>query len=224
MKKKLAFIMSSLLLVTAGCSNTDIGNETGEKATAATEQTTAAETAAEETTAEVTTEAKTAFSNGADLFSLLKTGMTEDEVLDILGRDYDCRFETESPNEPYEYNYPIESDEIFGTGLSGYMFVKFLPEDKTLAYYGYQLGAVGNVINTEYPYSEEELAEGYDKIVSYLSEKYGERTSYAEDACDGVRKETSWADGSDTLWASYGIDLMGDGSGVSKIAVSHSKG
>ena len=115
MKKKLAFIMSALLLTTAGCGNIDNGNEAGEETTAAEEteiapeEETAEETTAEETTAEETTEAETTSepvtetgkkaANSTDtsdyikVLTDLRTGMNRDEVFALIGDDY--TYETE---------------------------------------------------------------------------------------------------------------------------------
>ena len=243
MKKKLAFIMSALLLTTAGCGNIDNGNEAGEETTAAEEteiapeEETAEETTAEETTAEETTEAETTSepvtetgkkaANNADtsdyikVLTDLKAGMKRDEVFAIIGDDY--TYETEY-FQSTEYCYHIECDDIFGTGLSGDMFVEFYLDSGEYRCGGFHLGTKGHDEDIEYPYGENELREAFDKILPMLEEKFG-TDHHPYDLVDdaSIKGNYNWQlNENESLWAMWGTGLWGEDSPVNEILISRS--
>ena len=53
------------------------------------------------------------------------------------------------------------------------MFVEFDLETGLLVNYGYALGRLGTMDNREYPYSEHQLKEAYDKIYAVMTDWYG---------------------------------------------------
>ena len=53
------------------------------------------------------------------------------------------------------------------------MFVEFDLETGLLVNYGYALGRLGTMDNREYPYSEQQLKEAYDKIYAVMTDWYG---------------------------------------------------
>ena len=182
MKKKLAFIAAAALLLSAGCGqindpaaeadeNTTVteteittAEETTEAATE--EETTAATTAAPVTTAE--TPGENSAAARINVMSELRTGMTEEEVFSVIGDKFDYRYDAGS-KPSIEYDYTVVSDEIFGTGLRGYMFAEFGAESHTLICCGYHLGAVGNAAKSDHPYSEAELTDGYGMVTEALT-------------------------------------------------------
>ena len=241
MKKKLAFIMSALLLTTAGCGNIDNGNDASGETTSA-EETTAEETTAEETTAEETTagetteaentsepatEADPKAANSADasdyikVLTDLKAGMKRDEVFAIIGDDY--TYETEY-FQSTEYCYPIECDDIFGTGLSGDMFVEFYLDSGEYRCGGFHLGTKGHDDDTTYPYNENELREAFDKILPMLEEKFG-TDHHPYDLVDdaSIKGNYNWQlNENESLWAMWGTGLWGEDSPVNEILISRS--
>ena len=163
-------------------------------------------------------------SNSINVLTELRTGMTEEEVFSVIGDKYDHQYDR-GFDPSVEYDYSVTADEVFGTGLDGYMFVEFNAKTHQLICCGYHLGAVGNVEDSEYPYSEEQLAEGYGKIIERLTADFGSGLRPEEYAGEGIKDEMSWADGSDQLWAIYGTDLWSlpdSKSGVNEIIVSRS--
>ncbi len=152
--------------------------------------------------------------------------MTSEEVFDIVGEKYDYRLETYKDSDRIEYDYIINSDEMFDTGLKGYMFFEFEAQTDKLVTYGYHFGADGDLENPFYPYSEEELKTAYDKITRTLSDWYGEGNPSDENLELNVCEEYKWQDDNKQLWAIYGINLWGYGEpnsyeeGVNEIVVS----
>ena len=239
MKKKLAFIAAAALLLSAGCGQindpaaeadenttvtepeTTTAEETTEAATEAAteEETTAATTAAPVTTAE--TPGENSAAARINVLSELRMGMTEEEVFSVIGDKFDYRYDAGS-KPSIEYDYTVVSDEIFGTGLRGYMFAEFDAESHTLICCGYHLGAVGNAAKSDHPYSEAELTDGYGMVTETLTAGYGEGIRPEEYTGEGIIDEMSWSDGSDQLWAIYGTDLWDTDSSVNEIIVSRS--
>lgn len=154
--------------------------------------------------------------------------MTSEEVLAIVGEKYDNYIKTETYKNTIEYDYILNEndDEVFDTGLKGYMFLEFEPQTDKLVTFGYHFGADGSLESPVYPYSEEELKAAYDKITKTLSDWYGEG-NYSDENLDlNVCEEYKWQDDNKQLWAVYGINLWGYGEpnsyeeGVNEIVVS----
>lgn len=163
-------------------------------------------------------------SSSINVLTELRMGMTEEEVFSVIGDKYDHQYDR-GYDPSVEYDYRVTADEVFGTGLDGYMFIEFNAKTHQLICCGYHLGAVGNVEDSKYPYSEEQLAESYGKIIEKLTSDFGSGLRPEEYAGEGIKDEMSWADGSDQLWAIYGTDLWSlpdSKSGVNEIIVSRS--
>lgn len=242
MYKKITAIAAALLLITAGCGNVDDSSETDEtettsqteevtedavktetvSATESPETTTAEPEVTTETTSAAVQEKDTSLAESVNVLSTMKTGMTEEEALSEFGIDNGFRYEGKYAGADYEYDYSMTTDNIFGTGLKGYMFAEFDTSDQKLICCGYHLGKEGNVESTDFPYSEAELSEAYNKIIQELTAEYGEGTRPEALSGEGVKDEMFWNDGSDQIWAIYGIDLWGADSGVNEIVVSRS--
>lgn len=159
--------------------------------------------------------------NGLNILDQLKTGMTIEDVFAVIGKDYD--YEYRAGYKPsVEYDYSFTADEVFDTGLRGYMFVEFDEKTDELICFGYHIGNVGNVENSSYPYSESELKEAFNKLLPSLEEEYGNATVPSAFSGEGVKAEYSWSMGTDQLWAIWGTDLWGASSGVNEIIVSRS--
>lgn len=159
--------------------------------------------------------------NGQNILSQLKTGMSEEDVFAVIGKDYD--YEYSAGYKPsVEYDYSFAADEVFNTGLGGYIFVEFDEKNNELTCFGYHIGAVGHVEDHSYPYSESELEEAFNKLLPYLEEEYGNADEPSAFSGEGVKAEYSWSMGTDQLWAIWGTDLWGASSGVNEIIVSRS--
>lgn len=159
--------------------------------------------------------------NSVDILSQLKTGMTMEDVFAVIGKDYD--YEYSAGYKPsVEYDYSFTADEVWGTGLRGYMFVEFDEKTNELTCFGYHIGAVGHVEDCSYPYSESELEEAFNKLLPTLEEEYGKTDEPSAFSGEGIKDEYSWSMGTDQLWAIWGTDLWGASSGVNEIIVSRS--
>ena len=242
MYKKITAIAAALLLITAGCGNVDDSSETDEtettsqteevtedavetetvSATESPETTTAAPEVTTETTSAAVQEKDTSLAESVNVLSTMKTGMTEEEALSEFGIDNGFRYEGKYAGADYEYDYSMTTDNIFGTGLKGYMFAEFDTSDQKLICCGYHLGAVGNAAKSDHPYSGAELTDGYGMVTETLTADYGEGIRPEEYTGEGIIDEMSWSDGSDQLWAIYGTDLWDTDSSVNEIIVSRS--
>ncbi len=147
------------------------------------------------------------------LISGVEAGMTKDEVFSIIGEDYDNSITEEIYKNTVEYDYYFESDAVFGTGLSGYMFVEFSQETDELVTYGYHLGPDDNFENPSYKYSEEELKTAFDTVTNKVSVWYGDETpdSHISNANDiGLRLRYALnLESGEQLWAVYGVNMWG---------------
>lgn len=134
-------------------------------------------------------------------------GMTSEEVFDVMGRDYDHSAEIATYKNTAEYDYILNEDEVFGTGLKGYLFFEFDSQTDKLVTYGYHLGVQGDLQTPVYPYSEEELKSAYSKITGTLIEWYGDGEQKEPDEENGIRDEYIWHVDDKQLWAVYGVNL-----------------
>ncbi len=152
--------------------------------------------------------------------------MTSEEVFAVVGEKYDNCITTETYKNTVEYDYKLNDDEVFDTGLKGYMFFEFESQTDKLVTFGYHFGAEGSPENPVYPCSKEELKAAYDKITETLSEWYGEGELSDENLELNVCEEYTWQDDNKQLWAVYGVNLWGYGEpnsyeeGVNEIVVS----
>lgn len=108
-----------------------------------------------------------------------------------------------------EYDYSIQEDDIFHTGLSGYLFFEFDSETDTLLTYGYHLGQTGEYENPVYPYPEEELSHQYQAVKETLTDWYGEGTASSENVDYGAKEEYLWQEEDQQIWILYGVNLWG---------------
>ncbi len=243
MYKKLTALAAALLIAAAGCGKIDDQGSSEEtedasQAEEVTEEAPVTETASADDTAETTTaaaEETTASSSAAaakddegppvssiSVLSSMKTGMTEDEVLSAPGMKNYTRYEENLSVSTYEYEYAMDCDNVFGTGLSGYMFAEFDYSTHKLICCGYHLGRILTEGSDEFNCSEEQLSEAYNKIKEQLIAEYGDGSRPLTVSGEGIREELIWEDGSDQIWVVYGIDLWSENSGVNEIVVSRS--
>ena len=242
MYKKLTALTAALLITAAGCGKIDDQGsneetETTSQAEEVTEEAVVNETVSADDTAETTpttigetTEPVTEKNeedaappaNDINVLSALKTGMTEEEALAVSGMKDHTRYEENLAVNAYEYEYAIDCDNVFGTGLPGYMFAEFDLSTHKLICCGYHLGRVLTENSNEFTCSEEQLSEAYNKIKEQLTAEYGEGTHPQTVSGEGIREELTWEDGPDHIWTVYGIDLWGENSGVNEIVVSRS--
>ena len=242
MYKKLTALTAALLITAAGCGKIDDQGsnkvtETTSQAEEVTEEAVVTETVSADDTAETmtttigeTTEPVTEKNeedaappaNDINVLSALKTGMTEEEALAVSGMKDHTRYEENLAVNAYEYEYAIDCDNVFGTGLPGYMFAEFDLSTHKLICCGYHLGRVLTENSNEFTCSEEQLSEAYNKIKEQLTAEYGEGTHPHTVSGEGIREELTWEDGPDHIWTVYGIDLWGENSGVNEIVVSRS--
>lgn len=132
----------------------------------------------------------------------LKNGMTRDEVFAVIGKNYTS--EEEKTTQKHTYNYPVKAGTVFGTDLNGEMFVEFDLKTGLLVNYGYALGRLGTMDNREYPYSEQQLKEAYDKIYAVMTDWYGEGT---KGSLVSTKAEYTWMTEYGNVWAVYGVNL-----------------
>ncbi|MBQ8687239.1 MAG: hypothetical protein IJ512_01670 [Ruminococcus sp.] len=137
----------------------------------------------------------------------IKTGMTSEEVFEVIGDDYDNSVTDDYYKNTIEYDYHIDAGEAFNTDLEGYMCFEFDLQTDTLITFGYHLGQSGSFDAPVYPYSEEELKTAYDAIKGTLSEWYGDGNQSNEYAEYGVKEEYTWQVEEDQIWAVYGVNL-----------------
>ena len=179
----------------------------------------------EETTVEETTEATTAppvVSASGEFVMVpgVELRMTLDEIKSALG---DKASELEYISDGYDcqcYAFPV--DGALGENLKGSCFFDINEKSGKLQSYGYHFGETGDMKKPDYPYSEAELAAGYDIILGQLMAAYGGEPS-DEGQYEGIKKwyEETMPDG-DGIWAVYGIDMWGEGSGINEITISMS--
>lgn len=164
------------------------------------------------------------------LISGVEAGMTKDAVLSVIGEDYDNSATTETYKNTVEYDYYFESDEVFGTGLSGYMFVEFSLETDKLITYGYHLGQDESFKNPSYKYSEEELKTAFDAVINKISVWYGDENpdSHISNENDtGLPLSYTFnTESGEQLWAAYGVNMWGSSEpdsyekGINEVVVS----
>ena len=243
MYKKYAVLAAVLLISAVGCGKTDDQGSSGETETtsqteevtedaAVTEtalpeetsetQTTSAVTTAEPVTDAAQTEKELPLVNEKNVLHSMKIGMTEEEALSEFGIENGIKFEGSHENADYEYDYIMTCDNVFGTGLKGYMFAQFDSSSQKLICCGYHLGRIISDGTNIFPYSEDELREAYSKITLQLADEFGEGTRPETIFGEGIREELTWEDGTEHIWSVYGIDLWSENSGINEIVVSRS--
>lgn len=146
--------------------------------------------------------------------------MTLDEIKIALG---DKAAELEYLYDGYDcttYAFPV--DGALGVDIKGNCFFDINRDSGKLQTYGYHFGETGDMADPDYTYSEAELKAGYDTLVAQLIAAYGGEPS-DEGQYEGIKKwyEETMPDG-DGVWAVYGIDMWGEGSGINEITVSMS--
>lgn len=132
----------------------------------------------------------------------IRNGMTKDEVFAVIGKDY--AYEKEKTTRKHSYYYIVQSGEVFDTNLEGKMFVEFDFETGLLVNYGYALGRLGTSDDRNYPYSEQQLKEAYDKIYAVMTDWYGESTKGNNSS---PKAEYIWETDIGQIWAIYGVNL-----------------
>lgn len=132
----------------------------------------------------------------------IRNGMTKDEVFAVIGKDY--AYEKEKTTGKHSYYYIVQSGEVFDTNLEGKMFVEFDLKTGLLVNYGYALGRLGTSDDRNYPYSEQQLKEAYDKIYAVMTDWYGESTKGNNSS---PKAEYIWETDIGQIWAIYGVNL-----------------
>lgn len=160
--------------------------------------------------------------NSQPIISGIHIGMTEEEVFNVVGRNYSFKEKDFlNPNE-IEYYYALNNIKEFNLNMSAVMFFEFSEKGK-LCNFGYHIGTIwdkNNINNSSYPYSKSELVNAYNKIYAYLKNWYG--NGKETDTADPYAiKEYSWynTDYGD-VWFIVGMNLWGDNSGVNEIIIS----
>ncbi|MBQ9898596.1 MAG: hypothetical protein IJM44_03970 [Ruminococcus sp.] len=183
-----------------------------------TEETTEEETEPE---TEATTEAPAVSASGEFVMVPgVELRMTLDEIKTALG---DKAAELEYLYDGYDcecYAFPV--DGALGVDIKGNCFFDINRDSGKLQTYGYHFGETGDMADPDYTYSEAELKAGYDTLITQLIASYGGAVS-DEGQYEGIKKwyEEVLPDG-DEIWAVYGIDMWGEGSGINEITVSMS--
>lgn len=135
----------------------------------------------------------------------IRNGMTKDEVFAVIGKDY--AYEKEKTTRKHSYYYIVQSGEVFDTNLEGKMFVEFDLKTGLLVNYGYALGRLGTSDDRNYPYSEQQLKEAYDKIYAVMTDWYGESTKGSNSS---PKAEYIWETDIGQIWAIYGVNLWSE--------------
>ncbi len=168
--------------------------------------------------------------DGLNVLTALKTGLSMDETFAVTGSGYDSSEPTYKGGECY--TWLLDKENAFGTGLAGNMFVEF-DKNKELICFGYHLGGIEGSERTVYPYSPEELENAFNTIYSQLLSQHGEPdrvdTLRNDIGSDYVKGEKEWLfENNDGLWLMYGINLWADNEpanyedGINEIIVSMS--
>lgn len=155
----------------------------------------------------------------------VKCGMAESEVINILGNDivYTNDSSTINPDKKDHTNfYNTNKINEFDVDMNSVIITEF-SEDNTLKNYGYNIGTHYNTETQkfEYPYSESELLETYDKIYNQLVQWYGEGTEGNRNIY-GAIKEYEWNTQYGEIWFIVGTDLFSS-SGMNKIIITCSR-
>lgn len=151
----------------------------------------------------------------------IHSGMTTDEVFDIVGTDYHEREDDLVPGE-MEYHYQLDKVDNFGIDMPAEMFFEFSPKGE-LFNYGYHIGCIydSDTDTYSYPYDEGRLEEAYDTIFEIIESElgHGEATSIA---FGDVIEEHSWEKyrNNEDIWFIGGTDLWSSGSGVNEILIN----
>ncbi len=153
----------------------------------------------------------------SDILVLLREPMKKDEAFNIIGSDYTYKEELNNRN---IYEYEFDSDTVFGTNLKGSMYFESDIDTDEVRCCGYHIGVVGFGEDQQYPYSEEELTNAFDKIMKALIKEYGNEYEEEEYSFYGERECHIWNDPPGSIWALYGIDLWGENSGRNYIIIS----
>lgn len=151
----------------------------------------------------------------------IHTGITEDEMLDIMGYGYDSLitpFDNIYPDSRTDYEYIVDSIPVLGCNMPAVMFFEFNEQGK-LFNFGYHIG----FDSITYYYGETELINEYDRIYKLLenSNVYWSNimSSYYSDS--GIKKAYSGSlvDSAEKLWFIVGTDMWGD-TGKNEIIMS----
>lgn len=160
--------------------------------------------------------------NQHSIITGIKCGMTESEVIEILGNDIVYTLDSSNINpEDDDYTNFYNTDKIsdFNVDMSSVIITEF-SGDNTLNGYGYNIGTHYNeqTEKFEYPYSESELLEVYDGIYNQLVQWYGE----GGDGYNiyGALREYTWNTEYGEIWFVVGTDLFSESSGINKIILT----
>ncbi|MCM1228307.1 MAG: zinc-ribbon domain-containing protein [Clostridium sp.] len=156
----------------------------------------------------------------------IHTGMTEDEMLGIMGYGYDALLTPEGAafsDSRTHYEYVVNSIPEFNCNMTSTMFLEF-NENGKLFNFDYHIGYDPNTISP-YLYDENELINEYDKIYDLFETSYDVywtdimSSSYSD---SNIKKAYSGKlEGENgELWFIVGTDMWGDNSGTNEITLS----
>ena len=197
--------------------------------TSVTEEDTSAETSETTTAAPETSEVTTAAgyetvtvpadSGEHNIIPGIELGDMKDDVLAKFGT-FGRKVEN-SAKPSTSYSYYIDGLGLFGADMKGEMFFEFADRTGELICYGYELGGVPSGDGITYPCSHDELESAYGKVTEKLAEWYGGEPETENDI--GVEAQyTAVLDDTSEIWAVYGTDLWGEGTGINAVIFSRS--
>ncbi|HRR75430.1 MAG TPA: hypothetical protein P5191_01265 [Ruminococcus sp.] len=150
------------------------------------------------------------------LLYALFPGDDADDVLSLIGKAPDRQRDT-IYRDSQVYEWDIDSDDIFGTGLPGMFFVEISDDDQTLIETGYELGNAGSDTALSSVFSKDELEKAYDQVVSQFNERFGDPRISIDEEDNGVLSSRGWKVDTDNgfNWYNvyYGDNLWNDGIG-----------
>lgn len=153
-------------------------------------------------------------------------GMSQSEMLDVIGYNYDEKITSESASYWYDddriiYNYVVNSVPSLECNMKAVMFFEFSNEDR-LFNYGYHIGWDLD----KYYYDRQELVKAYDEIYNLLKSEYNaylkdDSASYSYADSGVIKANTGYlGNTAGDLWFVVGTDLWSKNSGVNEISVS----
>lgn len=162
------------------------------------------------------TEEKQINSDDKSIIPGIYLGMTQTEVIDLLGGNFETEYYDESNYAWVKiiYNYLTYNVDVFNVDMPAIMFFEFT-ENGILYNYGYHIGFDG--VNYQYDFST--LSPAYDKINLQLTEWYGPGTQETTDII-GIDQMITWSTEYGDIWFVVGENMWDYGSGINEITLS----
>lgn len=162
------------------------------------------------------TEEKVINSSDKSIISGIHNGMTQTDVISLLGDNFETEYYDES-NYYYVktvYNYKTSNVDVFNINMPAIMFFEFSESGK-LFNYGYHIGFDG----VNYKYDLSKLSPAYEKINLQLTEWYGPGAKETNDFI-GIDQILTWSTEYGDIWFVVGENMWSENSGINEITLS----